>query len=420
MHPRYPAPLAEDIFSDEQKVEAWRRITDAYAVSSIKELERNNSATQEDLIRRLYDRHTPTAEAVRTREAAMGHDVVAFISLYTEDMSGDLKRHIHRGLTSSDLVELSHHTAMFKHASMLALRVEKLIATLGRWEMQGTARIGRTHGQIASVTTLGHQMRVHQDVLHRLVWELRQHETLIKTPGPTGFSPWVMGRGRRVTQALKGRLVPSTQVIPRDYQIEWAAIYLRLAVVLENLALQVRLGSRSDVGDLREGATANRVGSSAMPHKKNPIDSEKVCGLARVARGYFMTIAEGGALWEERDLTNSSMERIAVPDLAAVVEHMLDTMTLVMSNLEFRPDRNDLTRAAVWSNLMQTYLQEVCSIGSIEASQVVRKAIPTEHHHVSFSKQVVYNWIVDNYSQAEANRWVRDVDAILDDALPKG
>lgn len=420
MHSRYPAPEAERIFADQAKIDRWRHLTDLYARASIIELEVGEHEALTDWFTSLEAYPTPTPEAVKTREATTGHDVVAFLSLYTQTMPDVLKRHIHRGLTSSDLVEYSHHAAMYYHGRVMADKIDDLVETFRRWEGVNTLRAGRTHGQIASATTWGNQLGVQFDTFRLIERQIRDicAHILIKTPGPVGVSGNMRGRLDRVRSWSPGHVtVRSTQVIPRDRQMEWAAMYLRLAGALENLALQVRLGSRSEVGELREGATANRVGSSAMPHKKNPIDSEKVCGLARVARGYFATIAEGAALWEDRDLTNSSMERIAVPDLAAVVEHMIDTMIKIMTNLEFHPQPNHLVNSAVWSNLFQTTLQEVARIGPIEASQIVRELAPKENMHVNFVKQRLYNWLKDNRDDHAAGFFLHRVDPILDDAF---
>lgn len=422
MHTRYPAPYAENIFSDQQKINNWKHITDMYARASIMELEVGEYEALDEWFRRLEAVPSPTSVAVALAERTVGHDVVAFLGLYTENMPDDLKRHIHRGLTSSDLVEYSHHNAMYRHGRRMADQIPNLLATMRKWEMQDTIRPGRTHGQIGAITSWNHQLRVQTATFQLIEKQLNEicAQFPIKSPGPTGCSGLVQARTDRLRGWMPGTIkVLSTQVIPRDRQVEWAAMYLRLAGALENLALQVRLGSRTDVGELREGATASRAGSSAMPHKKNPIGSEKVCGLARVARGYFATIAEGAALWEDRDLTNSSMERIAVPDLAAVVEHMMSTMIDVMANLQFYRNDSNLQLAVVWSNLFQSTLQEVARIGPLEASRIVREKIPSEHHHVNFVKQRLYNWLRDNRSDHVAGFFLHRVDPILDEALGK-
>lgn len=409
---RYSAPLAEDIFSGEQKVSGWRRITDMYAVASIVELE--EQADHGTIIAELYGTKTPTFEAVTQREKETGHDVVAFLALYTEAMPDHVKRHIHRGLTSSDLVEFHHHETMRRHQKVLANSVSRLASLLRQWELVNTARLGRTHGQIAAPTSWHHQMQVIRDVLLRIEKAMRSENDwpLIKSPGPTGTSPWVLRRTHQVADAAVGQVVQSTQMIPRDYQIEWGAIYVRLAGALENLALQVRLASRSEVSEVREGASKYRIGSSAMPHKLNPIASEKVCGLARVARGYFATLAEGSAFWEDRDLTNSSMERIVVPDLAAVVEHMVATMTSVISDLEYLPRPQAFARADVWSNLMQAKLQEVCRMGPIEAGGVVRGAFRATDEPLYSVVSEVHAWVKDRMGMATATEWLNAVNDI--------
>lgn len=401
---RYPAPNANVAFSEETKLQHWRTITDHYAVASMEELGDDTEALTDQLVAIP----TPTPAQVRTREKQTGHDVVAFLSVYTQDMPDTLKRHIHRGLTSSDLVDYGHFYAMHTHACDMGLLMEDLMALLESFGMQNTVRVGRTHGQIAAPTSLAHQFRVWSYALSWVTDDMHEirRKPLIKSPGPTGNPMSTITRHKKVEKTIGGYIVPSTQIIPRTYQLEWAAVYLRLVTVLENLALLVRLGSRSEVDELREGAAMTRVGSSSMPHKRNPIDSEKVCGLARVARGYFSTIAESVAFWEDRDLTNSSVERIVIPDFAATVEHMLVTMINVLNNLQVTPNRALLMKSATWTALAQSLLQEHACLGPIEASEVVRSLDFRPDSHAYVLQQVVYNWLTDNRSTEVAEAWL--------------
>lgn len=192
----------------------------------------------------------------------------------------------------------------------------------------------------------------------------------MKSVGPVGNST--------IRESLEGDYlfeVPSFQIIPRDFLTGWASDYLRLASFLEGLANFVRLGSRSEINELREGKTGTRQGSSAMPGKENPIDSEKVVGLARIARGYHLALSEvSGSLWEERDLSNSSTERIAVPGLAATVEHMLETMLNVVVHLQINVsnmNRNARDPRCV-TNLLQTQEQSK-GLDPIAASKKVKE-----------------------------------------------
>ena len=377
MHSRYPAPYASTSFHEQTKLKHWLSITKAYAYDSI-----NKNGDQPDHIKAALQREflrldPPLPEVIAEREKHTGHDVVAFLECLEMDLSPAAQRHLHYGLTSSDLVETAHHLMLRQHAHFMAINMHDLWRAMDRWEMQHTERAGRTHGQIADVTSWNWQLHVQQQNLRRihrdLEREMQQH--LVKSPGPTGQSPLRAGDGSTLARQMDGYVVPSTQIIPRDYQLRWASVYLRLAGALENLALQVRLAARSEVAEVREGAL--RIGSSSMPHKVNPIDSEKVCGLARVARGYFTTIAENVAFWEDRDISNSSVERIVIPDFAAVVEYMLFTMTVVMQNLEvdFGRMKASAEDPRTMSNLMQALLQKHFEVGPVRASRIIRERI---------------------------------------------
>lgn len=378
-HSRYPAPAAASLFSDLYKIDLWRKITDEYAHQYIDEIDSEAVELHEE----LQNLKTPSPEAVKTREQETGHDVVAFLQLHTEGMSDELSPYVHVGLTSSDLVEYALHQQASDHAQHMGVQINLFLDyALARWQFESTIRPGRTHGQIADHTSWSHQMMVHHrafEDIRNSMWEQTDRMKVIKTPGPTG---WVVGsevartvRGSAVALAFGSTLVPATQVVHRDRLLAWACQYLRLACALENLALLVRLGARADVAEVREGAS--RIGSSAMPHKQNPIDSEKVCGLARVARGYFHAISEDVALWEDRDLTNSSLERVAVPGLASTVEHMLITMDKVMRNLivDAPRMRGNATSPRTMTNIMQTAAQDMLELGPIEAGDLIRQGI---------------------------------------------
>jgi adenylosuccinate lyase len=403
---RYDAPNARRAFDEQGKIDSWAAITRLYAEVSLKQDSSLDDEGRNRLIAKLYEVPAPTPEAVRTREASTGHDVVAFLALFTAQMDSGLKRHIHHGLTSSDLVENAHFRTLRLHAGDMSLLCEDLTKSLSRWELQQTIRAGRTHGQIASLTSLNHQMRVVIDVLRRIRGDLDKYRnnTIIKSAGPTGLTPLHRDRDWAVANNMGGRVVPSTQVVPRDYQIEWAALYLRLGGVVENLALQVRLGARSEVGEFREGAGRTRVGSSSMPHKQNPIDSEKICGLGRVARGYFSSIAENITLWEDRDLSNSSLERIVVPGLAATVEHMLITMIRVMSALQvdFARMRENAEDDRTLDHILQGKAQEIFGLGPIEAGELVRNYIRSTNGTKYDGEGIVRDY---GFSMKQVDKW---------------
>lgn len=370
MHPRYPAPIADALWSSQARAERLRFISDQYTMDAI-ERRLMGSISSEDVVSMCETVRGAGPVSVRCwkdAEQRHGHEIVGFLDAYLDRLPPGLHRYVHYGLTSSDLVEYDLHRAISHHAERLLVELGLFVFQINRkkFKYEHLNRAGRTHGQTAEVTTLGHQWGVFADTLHRLRNRINiyQLNSFTKTPGPVGNSP--------IRFPLL-QMVNSTQIIPRDLLMEWANDYLRLALTLESIAMFIRLGARSEIGEFQEGAAANRQGSSAMPGKRNPIDSEKVCGLARIARGYHLALSEvQGSMWEERDLSNSSTERIAVPGLAATVEHMLATMLQVVQNLRvdterIRANAND---PATRANYRQNELQRINGIGPIEASRL--------------------------------------------------
>lgn len=366
---RYPTPDADEAFGRKAQIQHWTAITRAYAIHAANE---NNDYAAAKNIAKIIP---PTPEDVARVEVHTGHEVVAFLYCLEEQYPEEA-RYLHQGLTSSDLVEYALTNGLEGHARATRIVISQLQSALRA--LPDVKRLARTHGQVGYLTNLRSEFGVTDEVLQSLATQLRLFPRVLKAPGPTGVYSPVQFRGFSVGADLDRRVVPATQVIHRDHLLAWATIYLRLACALENLALQVRLGARSDVGEFAEGAAASRAGSSAMPHKRNPIASEKVCGLARVARGHFLTIAEGVALWESRDLSNSSAERVAVPGLAGTVEHMLVTMVEVMENLQvdkLQMAQNIEDHEEHGSYLAQYVNQTVFRMGPVEASQFVRESM---------------------------------------------
>lgn len=362
--------MAEALWSDETRCSRFAKVLHWYAHDQIERRVLHGPNIQR-LLGLLSDVPTPTPQEWHEQEEAFGHEIVGFIAAFLDHAHEDLHPFIHFGLTSSDLVEYDLHDAIYSHANMVAGMVDALCWRLRKMSRDyDIDRAGRTHGQTAEVTRLSHQVLVFRESLHRIQRDLlATPASVTKTPGPTGCQP------KALYTTVPSNAVLSTQIVPRDILLRWASAMLNLSNALESLAMFVRLGSRSEIGEFREGAASDRQGSSAMPGKSNPIDSEKVCGLARVARGHFLAIAEVSALWEDRDLSNSSTERIAVPGLAATVEHMLVTMVRVITDLQIDTERIALNASnpRCFTNARQRQAQLTRQIGPIEASDVIKK-----------------------------------------------
>lgn len=384
---RYPAPAAEAILNDQAKIERWRNVSDIYLNHRINhEFPEDQRENLREALRRAA---TPTPHLVRSLEREFGHDVVAFLVAYTTVLPEALRPWLHYGLTSSDLVDTGHFEGLRLHACRMKDNVRSLIQQMRVFSDQKSPvwRAGRTHGQIADITSFRHQMQVHVDTLTRIHGQFASLSNmwLMKSPGPTGFSPLWFGK---VPEAVA--IVDSTQVIPRDYQLQWATAYLRLSTEIESIATFIRCGARQEIGELQE--RARRVGSSSMPTKTNPIQSERLCGLARVSRGHFLAIAESVALWDDRDISNSSVERTSVVELAATVEYMVSEAHRVMKNLRVDDVKmldNIRLHPEVQTHYLQAAFQRHLHVGPVKASELVRLAFNPRANLIDARRLVV-------------------------------
>lgn len=377
MHPRYPAKQASELFSRQKQIDLWRSISIHY-MQVRAEMTDMHEPTRERFNNMIETIPQISEAAVATREQTVGHEVVAFLQLLEEQFDrNEFDWMLHLGLTSSDLVENATLTTMHSHLAYIQAMVQTIRHWLREFEGQVTARAGRTHGQLAAPTSWGHQFQVIQRSLVDLETDMVNWTRRVawKSPGPTGRSRGATYEAAvRVAHDRGVQVIPSTQVLPRDIHVAWAMLYLRFAGLLENLATQIRLGARAEVAEVREGA--ERSGSSAMPGKRNPIDCEKVCGLAVLVRGYAFSIVSNTALWEDRDLSNSALERVAFQDLAGTTEYMANVMTKVLANLQFDQDKafETLHHWQVWTHEMQVQAQIKLGLSPTLASGIITYA----------------------------------------------
>lgn len=332
---RYMSPEMGAIFSDSRRYELWRLIemavVDAYAAEGVVDW------AVADTVRATP---APAVAVIESIEQEVGHDVVAFLLAWTRGMPTEAGAAVHRGLTSSDIVDTALSLQVKQASSILLAELDKLVATLRDHALdhRDTVRVGRTHGQAATVDSWGHRVADFAFAAARSRVRLgaaTEEMRIAKLSGPTGSYEHVTASVEaRVASSLGLRTVEvATQVVMRDRLAAWMSTLALTASVCEAIATEVRLGAQSSVGEFTEGRRAAQAGSSAMPHKTNPIAAERVCGLARVVRGYVTPVMEGVALWHERDITHSSVERVCIPDAASLVEYSLRTTAALMQNL---------------------------------------------------------------------------------------
>lgn len=271
------------------------------------------------------------------------HDVVAFTTALAERI-GPEARHIHYGLTSTDLVDTALSSVLVEAANLIDANLQRLIRAVARRavEFKDTVCIGRTHGIHAEPTTFGLKLALYYAELKRDQERLRRATEVIavgKLSGAVGtyanIDPFVE---QYVCEklGLKPALI-STQVLQRDRHAEFVTTLAILGGTMEKIALEIRLLQKTETREVEEPFSAGQKGSSAMPHKRNPVTCEQICGLARVLRGNAVAAMEDMALWHERDISHSSVERVILPDSTLLVHYLLDKLTWVIEGLNVYP-----------------------------------------------------------------------------------
>jgi len=336
-HDRYALAPMRDLWTLDAQYERWLRVELA-ALAALEQL----GHVPAGVTARVRAEAAIDRERIRALEHEVGHDLVAFLWA-VEEKVGPEGRWLHYGLTSSDVKDTALALILVEALDLLLAKADALGETL--WEVANRRReapiLGRTHGQWAEPTTLGLKVLVWADECARVTNRLRRARDGIavgKLSGAVGtYAYYPPEAEERALAALGLRPCPvATQVVPRDRHAEVLVALAFAASLVEKIALEIRHLSRSEVGEVAEGKPE---GSSAMPHKRNPILSERLCGLARVVRAAVGPALEDNALWHERDMSHSSVERVLVPQCFTLVDYMLDRAAKLMLGLRVFPER---------------------------------------------------------------------------------
>lgn len=278
-------------------------------------------------------------------EQEVRHDVIAFLTNINENVGVENAKYIHMGLTSSDVIDTAFALQIKDSAKIILRELDNLIDTIEKkaFEYKDTACIGRSHGVHAEVITFGFKLLNWLDALERAKENFKKalDDILVgQISGPVGTYSNVPMNIETITCRLLG-LKPariSTQIISRDRHARFMSELALIAGLIEQYATEIRHLQKTEVREVEEGFGENQKGSSAMPHKKNPILCENLCGLARVVRSNMLTAFENINLWHERDISHSSAERIIFPDSLILVDFMLSRFNNVMKNLVIHED----------------------------------------------------------------------------------
>ncbi len=321
---RYTRPPMGDLWSEEQKFQSWLDVELA-ACAAWSEI----GAIPPEDVETLYDEADFDVDRIHEIEKETKHDVVAFTRAVSETL-GEEKKWVHYGLTSTDVVDTAYMVRIKKANSLIRTQLDKMIETLAdkAREHKHTLTMGRTHGVHAEPTTFGLKMARYYDEMtrqkerfERAAEEMRMGK-LVRAVGTFAHIPPEVERFTCERLGLKPAPI-STQVLSRDRHANYLSVIAGIGATLEKMAVEVRHLQRSEVREAEEAFSAGQKGSSAMPHKRNPVGSENITGCARLLRGYMNSEFDNVALWHERDISHSSVERIVLPDATTLLHYAL-------------------------------------------------------------------------------------------------
>jgi adenylosuccinate lyase len=337
---RYRLPEMAAVWSDEARLANWLEI-ELLAIEALAEL---GVVPAEDAAA-CRQRAALTVESVAEREAVTRHDVAAFVDVVSAAI-GPAGRWVHFGLTSSDIVDTGFALQLRAASDVLLHELERLLAATKRLSLahRDTVMAGRSHGVLAEPTSFGHKLAVWAFELDRNRDRLRRAREIVSVGAISGAVGTYASVDPRLEELVCSRLgltavEASTQVIQRDRHAEYMTAIAVTASSLDKIATEIRHLARTEVREVQEPFAEGQKGSSAMPHKRNPVVSERVSGLARVIRGYTQAALENVALWHERDISHSSAERMLFPDATGLLAFMLRELTWVLEGLLVFPDR---------------------------------------------------------------------------------
>jgi adenylosuccinate lyase len=356
---RYTRPEMSAIWSDRHKYECWLEVelAAAEALAAMGEV-------PEDAARALRANAGFDLARIFEIEREVRHDVIAFTTAVAETMkakgAGEASRWLHYGLTSNDIVDTAQALQIRDASNLISKGLEGLSAALKKlaFEHKHSVQMGRTHGIHAEPITFGLKVALWWDEFerHRRRFAAAADEIRVgKISGAVGtFAHIGPEAEEKICERLGLRAAPiSSQVLSRDLHAHYISVLAGIASSLDKIALEIRHLQRTEVREAEEPFAAGQKGSSAMPHKKNPITCEQICGLARVVRSNAQAALENVALWHERDISHSSVERVIFPDSTILIDYLLSKTTWLISGLRVnagRMRRNlDLTRGLIFS-----------------------------------------------------------------------
>tara|TARA_Y100001968_G_scaffold82081_1_gene73146 strand:- start:821 stop:2155 length:1335 start_codon:yes stop_codon:yes gene_type:complete len=402
MIPRYSRPEMQAIWTDENKLDLWLQIEMHAAEALVKEgvVSKSDFSRMKSGANKCFADLAALVRRQKKLERTLNHDVIGFTTAVAEKINHKASRWLHFGLTSSDIVDTAFAVQMKQSAELLIKDVKRLRRSIAKQAKKHkfTACIGRSHGIQAEPTTFGLKMALMYDEFGRALSRLehaRELASVGKLSGAVGTNAHLSPRvEKHVCRKMGLKPTPmATQVIQRDIHAEYLNLIAVVGASMERWAVEFRHLQRTEVLEVEEPFTKGQKGSSAMPHKRNPITWERVTGLARVLRGNALAAMENVALWHERDISHSSVERVIFPDSCMLLNYMFGLMQKMMDGLNVYPKnmiKNLGISLGMWNS--QTVLLAL-----------IKKGLTREEAYAVVQRNAMKTWSVKHAGRDDAD-----------------
>ncbi len=384
---RYSRKVMKDLWSEKSRYDALLLVEQKASEAWFK-LGLISQSELNDILAATYD-----LEAVKALELETKHDIIAFTRNLSERMESDAKKWIHYGLTSTDVVDTAYGVIFKQVNEILVKDIEAFMAIIKQkaYEYKDTICVGRTHGIHADLTSFGLKWALWYDEMARNLKRFKEACKDIEVGKISG----AVGNFANVPPFIQDDVCASlglqsanisTQVLQRDSHAHYIHVLALIGATLEKISVEIRHLSRTEIGEVREPFGLKQKGSSAMPHKKNPITSENISGCARLLRGYTIPAFENIALWHERDISHSSAERVIFSDSTTLLDYMLNRYTDTLKNLNVYPEKMlqniELTQGALYAQRLMNVLIEKYKYHREEAYDFIQgvATYAIEHH----------------------------------------
>lgn len=399
---RYALNPMKLIWKEEEKYNSWLKVELAVC-----ETRKDLGLLAEDIFELIKTKATYSIDRINEIEKITRHDVLAFTTNIGENL-GEYSSYFHQGLTSSDILDTSLSLQLKKASGLLIKDIEEVIEKIRQmaYQYKDTIMIGRTHGIHAEPITLGFKLTLwYSEMVRNLNRMLQVSEEISygKISGAVGTFAHIDPKIEEMVcrkLGLKAAAI-SSQIIQRDRHAHYISVLAVIASSLEKFATEIRSLQRTEISELEESFAPGQKGSSAMPHKKNPILCERICGLSRVIRGYALSAFENNNLWHERDISNSSVERIILPDSTILLDYMLKKFYFILDTLQVNQENMkknlELTGGIIFSQRVMLELTRK-GLSREKAYQLVQEtAMESRSKNGNFREFILKNKEIKKY-----------------------